>query len=295
LSLAAQDALTSGPTAGTPLPKAVVYAPTGPKAGVEFDVAEAIGKAPGAVLFVHEVSRNTAPVIRGFDDLGFELSLLGFKGFAVRIAADRTEAESASARQSQAISMHSPMVVSVDGAEGPGAYALNRRCTLTLVTCNDGKVVASHAYTDVGAKDLPAIRKALEQVAGKLPADEPALRKLLAQKLPDDPVALRAIAIELAVELARKGRAAESRPGSRGMRPAAMEDPQLQGLVRAIIQQDADQQALDRAFAAVDKHVAGDAAKTAAAAQFMKNFITAGYGTEDARKRAQAWVDAHAK
>lgn len=294
-TLVAQEPLVSGPASGTPLPKAVVYVPTGPGAGSEFDLATVIGTAPGALLFVHEVTRNTAPVIRGFDELGLELRLLGLRAFAVRLSADRSEGETSSARQSQALGMHSPMVVSVDGAEGPGGYALNRRCTLTLVTCKDGKIRAAHAFTDVGRQDLPALRAALEAVAGKLPEDEGALRKLLAASLPKDAEALRTLTTELAVALARKSKAPESRPTSRMRQEAPADDQELTNLARRVIQPNADSAALDRAFAAIDARVGDDPKLHVRALEIFRNVVKLGYGTEEARKRAQAWIDAHAK
>ena len=265
----------------------MAYAPAGPRGGEEFDVAAAIGTAPGALLFVHEVSRNTAPLIGAFDKFGLELALLGFSGHAIRLAADRTEAEAASSRQSKALRMHAPLLVSVDGAEGPGGYALNRRCTLTLVLCKDGKVQRSVALTDAGRQDIPQLRTWLEEVAGKLPEDEAALRALLAERLPRDAARLRLLATELAVALRRAPPTTESRPAEMAAR-----NDEITGLVRRVIRPDADQTALDQAFSALDAAVGKDRGKQAQAVEVLQRIIKLGYGTEDARRRAQAWIDA---
>ena len=71
--------LRSGPRPGAPLAPVMVYAPDGPRAGAEFDAAAALGQGPGALLFVHEITRNVAPVIRGLDDLAAEYAILGFR------------------------------------------------------------------------------------------------------------------------------------------------------------------------------------------------------------------------
>ncbi len=222
----AQD-LASGPEAGRPLTPIRVYAPSGQRAGTEFDVAKAIGDAPGAVLFVHEVSRNTAPVIGGFDLLGLEFGLLGFRGFTVTLAADRTAAETQLKNSSDAMHLANPMVLSLDGAEGPGNYALNRKCTLTLVVVKDGKVQRSVAFTDTGRQDLPRIREWIQEVAVPLPRDEAALRAAAIAHLPEDAAALKEQLVSLTLTLVKlrrqqqeqQGRAREGmqRPGREGM------------------------------------------------------------------------------
>ena len=218
--LSAQE-LVSGPVVGAALGKALVYAPTGPRAGQEYDASTALGDGPAALLFVHEVTRNTAPMIGGFDKLALEFQALGLRTVAIRLAADRSEAEAATKRQSDALAMHYPMVVSVDGGEGPGDYALNRRCTLTLVLAKGGKVVRSVAYTDTGRQDLPKLRACFEEIAGALPDDEAALRKKLAQALPADVNVLKELVTELLVEVRRAAKEREramNAPASRPMR-----------------------------------------------------------------------------
>src|SRR5258705_347502 len=92
--LAAQEPeLVSGPAAGAALPKAMVYAPSGPHAGQELDARTTLGDGPGVLLFIHEVTRETAPVIGGLDRLALEFAPLGFHALAIRLAADRSQAE----------------------------------------------------------------------------------------------------------------------------------------------------------------------------------------------------------
>src|SRR5690606_19562503 len=121
--------------------------------GLELDLADVIGPGPGAVLFVHELTRNVAPLVRGLDALTDRYRALGLTGAIVMLADDRTAAERHAAGASESLRLTRPMFVSTDGAEGPGAWALNRRCSLTLVLTDDGKVVESVAFTDAGAQD----------------------------------------------------------------------------------------------------------------------------------------------
>ncbi len=207
--------LVSGPEAGRPLTPIQVYAPAGPNAGTEFDVAKAIGDAPGAVLFVHEVSRNTAPVIGGMDTLGLEFGLLGFRGFTVCLAADRTAAETQLKNSSDAMRLANPLLLSLDGVEGPGNYALNRKCTLTLVIVKDRKVHKSVAFTDTGRQDLPRIREWFQEVTGPAPTDEAGLRKAALANLPDDAAALKDRVVTLTLTL-MKIRQQQQQPAARG-------------------------------------------------------------------------------
>ena len=59
---AASEVIVSGPTVGTAITPIHCVG-----SGIEFDVAEKLGTAPGAILFIHELTRNTAPVINGLD------------------------------------------------------------------------------------------------------------------------------------------------------------------------------------------------------------------------------------
>ncbi|MEO6594033.1 MAG: hypothetical protein ABIP94_04700, partial [Planctomycetota bacterium] len=263
--------LASGPGAGTPLPACRVYAPSGPFAGTEFDAAAHIGKAPGVLLFVHDLSRNTAPMITGLDRLAVQLAWTGLETHTIRIAADRNEAEAAVKRSSDALQLHRPILVSPDGVDGPGGYALHRKATLTLVLAKDGVVVRSVAFTDTGRADLGRLRSLVEEVTGPIPTEPAALRAAMEERLTRDPQRLRALVIELAVLLQRVGRANEDGAQDRAMRgearrepnapntdaaPAkpregkAPEDDELRALLRRAIQKAADSAELDAVYAA---------------------------------------------
>jgi hypothetical protein len=318
--LAAQDepqALASGPAAGQPLPALSAFAPSGPFAGQQFDVAAKVGKAPAAILFVHELNRNTGPVIGGLDRLGAQLAWTGLQVHCVRLAADRTEGEIAAKRSSDAMALQRPLLVSVDGAEGPGAYALHRKATLTLVLAKDGFVVRSVALTDTGRGDLPRLRALVEEVIGPVPAEPSALREAVLQRLAGaDADTLRALVAELAVLAAKAERAeantmraqarrdAAAGPGGAANAPAAAaakpregkspDDAELRALLRRAIQKSADEQELDAVFAAVAERVGTDAALRTQAVEMFKLMLSLDYGGADAQRRAKAFVAEHA-
>jgi hypothetical protein len=303
--------IESGPQVGAVLPVCAVFAPSGPFAGEGFDVAARVGKLPAAILFVHELNRNTGPMVSGLDRLGVLFAWTGLQVHMVRIAGDRTAAEIQSQRSSEAMGLHRPLLVSVDGAEGPGAYALHRKATLTLVLAKDGKVVRSAAFTDTGRADLGKLRALVEEVTGPLPKDEKELRSLMTARLTHDAALLRAMVIELAVLAQKQERAEQNRaqrqspspreppPPSAEVLPArpregkAPDDEQLRALLRRCIQHAADDRELTAVFREVQTRIGDDAQLRAQAVEMFRLMLSLDYGNEEAQKRARAFVDEH--
>lgn len=312
LACSATAQITSGPQADVAIPKAEVYAPSGPRAGETFDVATAVGDAPCALLFVHEISRNTAPMIRRLDRLGTEYALLGLRSYAIHLADDRTAAEKQLERSSNALQMRNPMVISTAGADGPGGFALNRKCTLTLVLAKDGKIVRSIGYTDTGAQDLPALETELSRLTGPLPKDAPGLSELLAKRYPNSDAELIALTADL---LAKSRRAIDETPrmtvGLGGRSPAgrdanaeapttpvqqegkAPNDPELRTLLRAAINKAASPEDVGEVFAKIDARVGADPDLRAQAVEMFKLILSLNYGTEAAQTRAKKYVADH--
>lgn len=315
------EPITSGPREGVPLPALPVYAPAGPDAGLELDLAAAIANGPGAVLFVHELTRNVAPLVRGLDRLTDSHAVLGLTSGVVIVAADRSAAERQAAAASHSLRMARPMLVSVDGLEGPGAYALNRRATLTLVLAKDGKVHRSVAFTDTGRQDLERLRALVEEVTGAVPDSPGELREVALARLPDDPDALRARAAHLALELhwrarriaeedearaqregrqqrgdrmqrddmqrgdAMRGRA-PAEDARRERRGAAPQDEQLGQLLRAAIQRDATSEAVERAFRAMAERAKASPELKQQTISMLELMLSLDYGTDAAKAKA---------
>jgi len=86
-------------------------------------------------------------------------------------------------------------MVSLDGLEGPGNYALNRRAVLTLVMVRDGRVHSSHAFTDSGEHDLPFLEQLIDEITGPVPKGDKALRLLRKTRLPKEVGQLRRLTV----------------------------------------------------------------------------------------------------
>ena len=200
---ATSETLTSGPPVGTAASAVMAYAPVGKRAGEEYDAVADIGEGPGALLFIHELTRNGLPVIRAVDRAAADLSLLGLHTSTLILSDDRTAMETKLKAVNGSLKLHHPIVLSLDGADGPGNYALNRKAVLTLVILNEGKVVRSAAFTDVNEKDSASVREWITEITGSLPEDPKELRSLAESSLPANDAELRELATAQTLELHR--------------------------------------------------------------------------------------------
>lgn len=306
--------LRSGPEVAAALTAVNVHAASGPRAGSTFDANAALGTGPCALLFVHELTRNTAPMIRTLDRLASEYGLLGFHSFTVLLADDRTAAEQQSARSSAALGMRNPIVVSVDGSDGPGGYGLNRKCALTLVLGNQGRVQRAVGLTDTGAQDATRLEGWIVELTGALPTDAAGFSRLLARRYPQTDPELIDLTASLLVkvrkleqegprmrERAERAASQPTAPAAAAAAPAdkprqgrAPDDAELRTLLRAAIQKTASETDLDEVFRRVDARVGVDAALRAQAVDMFKLVLSLGYGTDTAQARARRYVEAHA-
>ncbi len=328
--LAAQtgETLPSGPKAGTTVAAVKVYAPVGARAGREYDALSVIGQEAGALLFIHELTRNTAPVIRGLDRLAEEYSLLGLENQTVFLSADRTQAEVRLKAVNGSLKLREPIVLSLDGAEGPGTFALDRKCTLTLVLVNAGKVVRSVGLTDTGQNDVPVLRKWIEEITGPMPKGD-ALRKLIAARMPRDPDALREHAVRLELQVRRlqnqlqrqrqqgnRRRDADPNMRQRGMdrkreggerrqdanplkrrfEGKAPEDRELQGLLRSFIRKTNSDEQVDDVFARIEKRAGESDTLRSQSVEMFRLVLSLKdrYGTAHAHELAERYMRRHA-
>ena len=306
---AVEARLVSGPPAGTLLTKVEVHAASGPHAGTTFDAAATLARAPCALLFVHELTRNTAPMIRALDRLGTEYGLLGFRSFTVMLADDRTAAEKQIERSSTSLGMRNPLVVSVDGSDGPGGYGLNRKCTLTLLLGNGGRVTRAVGFTDTGPQDVAPLETWIAELTGPLPKDPAGWRQLLGKRFPASDSELLDLTSGLLVQvrkLEQDGPRMRGRPERDAAAPAsavpttakpregkAPDDAELRTLLRAVIQKTASEADLDEVFRQVDARVGDDAALKLQAVEMFKLVLSLGYGTDAAQTRAKIYLAAH--
>lgn len=136
----------------------------------ERDLREEIADRPALLLFVQVLDRNVAPILRGVDDIDRERALTGFVARSILLYEDRGEGERRIAAVNGSLRMRSPLVLSTDGIEGPGAYALDKDCRATLVFVRGGRVVRSVGLLDPGRQDVAWIRDEVAKIDGTLPS-----------------------------------------------------------------------------------------------------------------------------
>ena len=188
----------SGPQVGEALRPFEVRSVVGRDAGKKTDLVTRAEKKPLVLFFLHEFDRPTLQLTNAIMKYAAERAQDGLTSGVVLLAEDATEAEARLKRAQHALQKEIQWAVSLDGAEGPGPYGLNRNVAVTVLVGKENKVTANFAIVQASAQaDAPKILKAIVDVlgGGKVPtlaelglpryrqevgaADEALLRRLL--------------------------------------------------------------------------------------------------------------------
>jgi len=257
----------SGPQVGEKLPPLKVKGVFDKEAGKDFDYAAMAGDKPAVLIFMHKLTRPSAAVMRAI------LTYTGKKkpgelfSAMVYLTGDLTEGEKRLKRAQVVFRQrgNAKIGISPDGAEGPGAYGLNRNMTLTILVADKGKVTANFPLVQpsVQADVLKVVKEVVKLTGDKMPA----LKDLF------------------------KGRyAAKKGKKKRGRRL----DPQLGGLLRAVIRKDAKPEEVDAAVKKVNKYVEKKPAAKAHVGRIARRIVNSGrlknYGTKRAQEYLTKWA-----
>ena len=250
--LLAQDAKFSGPQPGEKTPGFKVF-DVGSRQEVD-TVAEGKG-GPALYVFIHELTRPGAALMRALDEYGQVKQARGLRTQFVVLVEDRDAAERHIPNVVKSINLKCPMGISLDGKEGPGAYGLNREVMLTILVARDNKVAANFAIVSPNETDAPKIKAAVDEilkVRGPAPtgsADE--LREQV-MKLQEEVASLREEIAMLRMKVEQANRPA---PPRRGEMEKPKEDEQLVNLCRRLIQQRADHGQIDAAVKDIEAYI----------------------------------------
>ncbi len=258
----AEDALFSGPQVGEALPAFSVREVFGDDAGKEIDfVARADGK-PLVLVFVHDVNRLSISFTRILTQYTVSRSADSLQTGVVWLRDDVTEAENELNRIRHALAPGAPIGISVNGAEGPGSYGLNRNVTLTVLVAHENKVTANFALVQPSLQaDLPRVLATIvELVGGPLPS----INEL---------------------------------PGMETMRPSPPADevtPNLRPLLQPLISKSASESAVDQAAGEIEKAISADPAARKELGRICSTIVDAGkltnYGTPPAQRYLEKWA-----
>ncbi len=171
------DPIVSGPQPGEAIGPFDVRRVLGPGAGADRTAIEP-GEAPAVVVFVHELTRPALQLLRPIDRYGDRHKADGLTTEFVWLSADPTETEAFLRRAERSLDLRSPVSIALDGAEGPGAYGLNRNVAVTVLVSKGREVVASFAIVQPNETDAPRV---LAEAAKLLGRPAPTLDELQAE------------------------------------------------------------------------------------------------------------------
>jgi hypothetical protein len=161
----AQDRVFSGPQPGEKITPFRVLDVTGPNAGKELDYVSQFGGTPTVLVFVHALERSIVPLMTVIDEYGSGQKDR-LKTLFVFLTADRVASEQRLPLVNRSLRMQSPLAISLDGAEGPGNYGLNKNCLLTIIVAKEDQVAAKFALVQPGIADAPKVLEAIARVIG---------------------------------------------------------------------------------------------------------------------------------
>jgi hypothetical protein len=157
----------SGPQVGEKLTPFIMRGAVGAAAGEEIDLVKDAAGKPLVIFFVHEVTRPSVGLARLILDYARSRKSDGLHAGLVLLTADATASEAWAKRAAGALPRGVPIGISKDGAEGPGAYGLNRKVAVTVLVAKDNQVTANFALVQPSiAADGPKIAQAIAEVLG---------------------------------------------------------------------------------------------------------------------------------
>ncbi len=275
------DKIFSGPQPGEKTTAFKALELRGSRAGQERDpIAEHKG-ASTVLVFVHGIERSMAPLLTVIDEYGKERAAK-LKTEFVFLSADRLASQQKLPVVGGSLKLVAPISLSVDGAEGPGNYGLNKECLLTIVVAKENKVTANFALVQPGIADAPKVLAALAKVIGD---ENPPTAEALREKRGGG-----------AAEMAKRGEAMKKRPADPNapkveLPGAAPTDEKLIGLLRRFIQKSNDDATVDKVLAEVQDYIKGNDDLTKQTIKGWVRVLHIKYGTEYAQKSGQAMVD----
>jgi hypothetical protein len=286
LSLSLQDPKLSGPQPGEKTPGFRVF-DVGSRQEADY-MADGKG-APAVLVFIHELTRPGAGLMRALDENGRIKQARGLRTLFISLSEDRDGAERHLPQVIKSLNLKCPMGISLDGKEGPGSYGLNREVMLTILVARDNKVTANFAIVSPNETDAPRIKAAIDEAL-----------KAAAQALPGTPEEVRlreelAAAREeiaaLKIQLERTGE-----PGPRrGEMERPKEDETLVNHCRRLIQKAATQEQLDAAVKDIEAYIGTNEILRKQYLAILGRILDLKYGNELGQAEMRRQVEKHQK
>jgi len=288
LKAQATDPVFSGPQTGEKTTPFKVLELTGAGEGQERNPVTEHAGAPGVFVFIHTIERSLVPLLRVVDQYGAEHKDR-LKTEIVFLTPDRLAGEQRVKAAAGSLKLQGRVSLSLDGAEGPGNYGLNRECMMTIVAAKDNQVTANFALLQPGIADAPRVIAALAKTCGD---DSPPSVEQLTER-------------QMARSGAGRGRANRMERGAAGTEPDAAAKPKekfpgavptdgkLNSLLRQFIRPTNDDPTVDHLLKEVETYVKGNGDLTQQAIDGWTRVLHFGdrYGTAHAREVGRGFLD----
>jgi len=165
-----QEQPFSGPQPGEPLQPFRVLAATGTHAGREVDYISEFGTSPTLLVFIRDIDRNVYRTLWPCDR--YATGRTALKVLYVYLAPEIVEGERRMQAVAKSLNLEVPVAVSLDGAEGPGSYGLNKQVAVTAIFAKDRRVLYNRAIVQPGASEAQKIiAELVKLVGGQVPSD----------------------------------------------------------------------------------------------------------------------------
>lgn len=154
----------SGPQPGERLLPFSVRDLSGDGAGRVFPL-EFRPDTPHLTLFIHGLERSILPLLRAVDAYASRSKDRLVVRY-VLLPADPVDAERRLPLINRSLRLHSPLLMSVDGIEGPGSYGLSKEVLMTILVSRGDRALHNYALVQPGIVDGDAILRDLARLLG---------------------------------------------------------------------------------------------------------------------------------
>lgn len=261
----------SGPQVGEELPSFELTLALGDSAGEVSDPVAIAKGGPLLLVFLHDVNRQSVSMTRVLAEYARSRAKDGLHTSVILLSDDATGAKSTLKRIEHALAKDVATGVSLDGREGPGSYGLNRTVQLTILMANKNRVTANFALIQPSLQvDLPKVVEAIvEQIGGQVPKLD---------------------------QLLQNGGGMQRNDRSPQATEQEKPDPEIiRGLVRPLIQLDADKKQVDQAAEAIEQAIEKSPAIRKEIGRISTTIVSSGklenYGTSHAQEYLKRWAD----
>jgi hypothetical protein len=276
---------------------------------------------PVTVVFLTAVERSAMPLIRVVNWYGAERKAT-MDTIVVVLPKDPVAMRDRLPAIVKSLNLKVKFAISSDGPDGPGAYAINSKAMMTVLTIKDGKVEGNLALAQSGVADAKSVIALMAKLSGDEkpptpdelneryaapPAGRPAAQRPGAAPSPapapakeldlSTPEAMKKVIGDLVKEVAAlkaevaalkatgAGQpAAQPKPPAGPLPGAAPTDPGVLGLLRAFIQPSNTNADVDRVAGDIDLYTRGKVELIKQAHDGWVRILHLKYGTEYAQK-----------